>query len=102
MRHFLQLDPNSTTLYFKDHSASIKDNSTMKNATGFRFEKKGASDNSGQKKSTYDDRSYQRGYEERSHHRGSGKYERDNNSSNYDGEKDAALYTFTKPRKLYN
>ena len=40
MRHFLQLDPNSTTLYFKDHQNSIKDKSTMKNALGYKFEKK--------------------------------------------------------------
>ena len=29
-----------TTLYFKDHSASMKDQSTMKNALGYKFEKK--------------------------------------------------------------
>ena len=63
MRHFLQLDPNSTTLYFKDHSASIKDNSTMKNATGFRFEKKSAADNSGNK--------------DRNRHSGGKKYDHD-------------------------
>lgn len=40
MRHFLQLDPDSTTLYFKDHQNSIKDKSTMKNALGYKFEKK--------------------------------------------------------------
>ena len=40
MRHFLQLDPASTTLYFKAHQNSIKDGSTMKNALGYKFEKK--------------------------------------------------------------
>jgi hypothetical protein len=50
MRHFLKLDPDSTTLYFKEHIASIKDNSTMKNALGYKFEKKtAAQDNSGKK-----------------------------------------------------
>ena len=51
MRHFLKLDPDSTTLYFKEHIASIKDNSTMKNALGYKFEKKTSNqDNSGSKK----------------------------------------------------
>lgn len=36
----MQLDPDSTTLYFKDHQNSIKDKSTMKNALGYKFEKK--------------------------------------------------------------
>ena len=50
MRHFLKLDPDSTTLYFKEHCASIKDNSTMKNALGYKFEKKNQSlENSGKK-----------------------------------------------------
>ena len=40
MRHFMKLDPDSTTLYFKDHQNSIKDGSTMKNALGYKFEKK--------------------------------------------------------------
>ena len=40
MRHFMKLDPNSTTLYFKEHQNSIKDKSTMKNALGYKFEKK--------------------------------------------------------------
>lgn len=40
MRHFMQLDPDATTLYFKDHQNSIKDKSTMKNALGYKFEKK--------------------------------------------------------------
>ena len=40
MRHYLQLDPESTTLYFKAHQNSIKDGSTMKNALGYKFEKK--------------------------------------------------------------
>ena len=40
MRHYLKLDPEFTTLYFKEHIASIKDNSTMKNALGYKFEKK--------------------------------------------------------------
>ena len=40
MRHFLKLDPDSTTLYFKEHQNSIKDGSTMKNALGYKFEKK--------------------------------------------------------------
>ena len=40
MRHFLKLNPESTTLYFKEHKASMKDMSTMKNALGYKFEKK--------------------------------------------------------------
>lgn len=40
MRHFLKLNPDLTTLYSKDHKASIKDMSTMKNALGYKFEKK--------------------------------------------------------------
>merc|ERR1711981_363625 len=40
MRHFLQLNPDLTTLYFKEHRASMKDQSTMKNALGYKFEKK--------------------------------------------------------------
>ena len=40
MRQFMKLDPDSTTLYFKEHANSIKDQSTMKNALGFKFEKK--------------------------------------------------------------
>lgn len=40
MRHYLKLDPEFTTLYFKEHQNSIKDNSTMKNALGYKFEKK--------------------------------------------------------------
>ena len=40
MRHYLKLDPESTTLYFKEHQNSIKDKSTMKNALGYKFEKK--------------------------------------------------------------
>ena len=40
MRHFLKLDPELTTLYFKEHKASMKDMSTMKNALGYKFEKK--------------------------------------------------------------
>lgn len=40
MRHFLKLDPDLTTLYFKEHKASMKDQSTMKNALGYKFEKK--------------------------------------------------------------
>jgi len=37
MRHFLNLDPESVTLYYKEHMKSIKDGSTMKNAEGFKF-----------------------------------------------------------------
>ena len=37
IRHFLGLDPQSVTLYYKEHIKSIKDGSTMKNAEGFRF-----------------------------------------------------------------
>ena len=40
MRHYLKLDPDFTTLYFKEHQNSIKDNSTMRNALGYKFEKK--------------------------------------------------------------
>ena len=40
MRHYMKLDPNSTTLYFKCHQKSIEDGSTMKNALGYKFEKK--------------------------------------------------------------
>ena len=40
MRQLLKLDPDSTTLYFKAHSNSIVDKSTMKNALGYKFEKK--------------------------------------------------------------
>ena len=51
MRHFLKLDPDSTTLYFKEHQNSIKDKSTMKNALGYKFEKK-KKDVSDEKKSS--------------------------------------------------
>ena len=34
------MGPDMTTLYFKDHQNSIKDKSTMKNALGYKFEKK--------------------------------------------------------------
>ncbi len=37
IRHLLSLDPNSITLYFKEHIKSIKDGSTMKNAEGYKF-----------------------------------------------------------------
>lgn len=40
MRHFLKLNPDLTTLYFKEHQDSMKDQSTMKNALGYKFEKK--------------------------------------------------------------
>ena len=40
MRLFLKLDTDTATVYFKDHAASIKDKSTMRNALGFKFEKK--------------------------------------------------------------
>ena len=46
MRHFLELDPDFTTLYFKAHQNSIKDGSTMKNALGYKFEKKKKEDES--------------------------------------------------------
>ena len=66
MRSFLNLGADMTTLYFKDHQNSIKDKSTMKNALGYKFEKKkkteaeeqkapwsdlGAGNESGQRKS---------------------------------------------------
>ena len=57
IRHFLNLDANSVTLYYKEHIKSIKvsilvlltyiqlsivqDGSTMKNAEGFKFMKAG-------------------------------------------------------------
>jgi len=37
IRHFLNLDPASVTLYYKEHMKSIKDCSTMKNAEGYKF-----------------------------------------------------------------
>jgi hypothetical protein len=37
LRHFLNLDPSSVTLFYKQHVQSIKDGSTMKNAEGFKF-----------------------------------------------------------------
>lgn len=37
MRHLLSLDPDNVTLYYKEHGKSIKDQSTMKNAEGFKF-----------------------------------------------------------------
>ena len=40
IRHCLKLDPTVCTLYFKAHQNSIKDQSTMKNALGYKFEKK--------------------------------------------------------------
>ena len=40
IRHCLKLDPSICTLYFKAHQNSIKDQSTMKNALGYKFEKK--------------------------------------------------------------
>lgn len=39
LRQFLGLDPDSVTLYYKEHQKSIKDQSTMKNAEGFKFMK---------------------------------------------------------------
>lgn len=39
LRQFLNLDPNNVTLYYKEHQKSIKDQSTMKNAEGFKFMK---------------------------------------------------------------
>ena len=62
MRHYLKLDPSSTTLYFKAHSNSIKDKSTMKNALGYKFEKKkspeeiAAAAQAGSKKTQYHER----------------------------------------------
>jgi len=32
LRHFLSLDPECVTLYYKEHNRSIQDGSTMKNA----------------------------------------------------------------------
>ena len=37
LRHFLNLNPVSVTLFYKQHVQSIKDGSTMKNAEGFKF-----------------------------------------------------------------
>lgn len=37
IRHFLSLDPEQVTLFYKEHSKSIKDGSTMRNAEGFKF-----------------------------------------------------------------
>jgi hypothetical protein len=42
LRHFLNLDPTTVTLYYKQHIQSIKDGSTMKNAEGFKFIKQPA------------------------------------------------------------
>ena len=39
IRHFLSLDPEQVTLYYKEHMKSIKDGSTMKTAEGFKFVK---------------------------------------------------------------
>eukprot|EP00347_Sterkiella_histriomuscorum_P001517 403371728 len=39
LRQLLGLDPSSVTLYYKEHQKSIKDQSTMKNAEGFKFMK---------------------------------------------------------------
>jgi translation initiation factor 4E len=39
LRQVLNLDPESVTLYYKEHQKSIKDQSTMKNAEGFKFMK---------------------------------------------------------------
>ena len=39
LRQILNLDPESVTLYYKEHQKSIKDQSTMKNAEGFKFMK---------------------------------------------------------------
>ena len=50
MRHFLKLDPDLTTLYFKEHKASMKDQSTMKNALGYKFEKANKKDKGGDPK----------------------------------------------------
>jgi translation initiation factor 4E len=41
LRQVLNLDPDSVTLYYKEHQKSIKDMSTMKNAEGFKFMKGG-------------------------------------------------------------
>lgn len=41
LRQILQLDPENVTLYYKEHQKSIKDQSTMKNAEGFKFMKSG-------------------------------------------------------------
>lgn len=42
LRQSLNLDPENVTLYYKEHQKSIKDQSTMKNAEGFKFMKGGA------------------------------------------------------------
>ena len=86
MRHFLKLDPDSTTLYFKEHIASIKDNSTMKNALGYKFEKKTSNqDNSGKKDNSLRERENKRDhYEERN--RGGNKY-----SSSISDERDYSI-----------
>ena len=55
MRHFLKLDPDSTTLFFKAHGDSMKDKSTMKNALGYKFEKKKESLLPHQKTKLYND-----------------------------------------------
>lgn len=45
LRQFLGLDPDSVTLYYKEHQKSIKDQSTMKNAEGFKFMKQDQNNN---------------------------------------------------------
>jgi len=55
MRQILQLDPDSTTLYFKEHQNSIKDGSTMKNALGYKFEKRNK-DSEGEQEEEYYER----------------------------------------------
>ena len=40
LRKLLQLDPNSTTLYYKSFSDAAKDGSTLKNALGYKFARK--------------------------------------------------------------
>ena len=40
LRQFMKLNPDSTTIFFKEHEKAIKDGSTMRNARGFKFEKK--------------------------------------------------------------
>lgn len=46
LRQVLNLDPDNVTLYYKEHQKSIKDQSTMKNAEGFKFMKGGAKNGS--------------------------------------------------------
>ena len=105
MRHYLKLDPEFTTLYFKEHIASIKDNSTMKNALGYKFEKKSSTqDNSGSKKdNSLREREYKQHnhYEERN--RGGNKYSSSGaNSDHQDGPMYNKHGQSGGSRRLYN